>query len=284
MERADKPSGHSGGAPSNTPAGQTGTLVLHGEDWTVGYGAASFQLRNILGLTYIQRLLQHPGEQFHALDLLSGTAPSEILEADPSRLTRFRDDKNLVVGRPSDIGPILDDQAKRDYRRRISELNEELNKLRERGNLNPLGERDYQRRAELEFEIEALTRQLAKAVGIFGRDRRSGSAAERARLNVTRAIRAAIQRIAEHDAVLGELLGSCIRSGVFCGYFPNPRAPITWQLALRNLDLAPTVAPAAVSLRCGPSLLQSSMWADDVRREGRGACRASQVARAGEER
>ena len=83
MKRADDPSGHSGGAPSNTPAGQTGTLVLHGEDWTVGYGAASFQLRNILGLTYIQRLLQHPGEQFHALDLLSGTAPAKFWRRTP---------------------------------------------------------------------------------------------------------------------------------------------------------------------------------------------------------
>ena len=117
---------------------QSGTFVQHGEDWTIGYGTASFPLRNVLGLSYIQRLLQHPGEQFHALDLLSGTASSEILEVDPSRLTRFRDDENLVVDRPGDIGPILDDQAKRDYRRRISELNEQLNDLRERRTINVL--------------------------------------------------------------------------------------------------------------------------------------------------
>ena len=95
MERVDDPSGYSGGAPSNPPALQIGTFVQHGEHWTVGYGAASFSLRNVLGLTYIQRLLQHPGEQFHALDLLNGTASSEILKADPSRLTHFRDDENL---------------------------------------------------------------------------------------------------------------------------------------------------------------------------------------------
>jgi len=126
-------------AHSETPgraAVQSGAFVQHGDDWTIGYGAASFLLRNVLGLTYIQRLLQHPGEQFHALDLLSGTASSEILETYPSRLTRFRDHDNVAIGRPGDIGPILDEQAKRDYRRRISELNEELNELRERENLN----------------------------------------------------------------------------------------------------------------------------------------------------
>ena len=247
MERADKPSEHSGDARSDPPAGQTGTLVQHGEHWTVGYGAASFPLRNALGLTYIQRLLQHPGAQFHALDLLSGAATSKILEADRSGHTRFRDDENLIVGRPGEIGPILDDQAKRDYRRRISELNEELNELRERGNLNLLGERDYQRRAALEFEIEALTRQLAQAVGIFGRDRRSGSAAERARLNVTRAIRSVIQRISERNAALGELFGSCIRTGSFCSYVSDTRSPIDWKFALEGFMQAPvTDAPAFV--------------------------------------
>jgi predicted ATPase len=257
VERADKPSEHSGDARSDPPAGQTGTLVQHGEHWTVGYGAASFPLRNALGLTYIQRLLQHPGEQFHALDLLTGTASSEILEADPSRLTRFHDAENLVVGRPGDSGPILDEQAKRDYRRRISELNDELNELRERGNLNLLGERDYQRRAELEFEIEALTRQLAQAVGIFGRDRRSGSAAERARLNVTRTIRSAIQRISERNAVLGELLGSCIRTGSFCSYVSDTRSSIDWRFALEGLTPTPvTDAPTFVSRASGADFIQ----------------------------
>jgi predicted ATPase len=165
---------------------------------------------------------------------------------------------NLVVSRPSDIGPILDDQAKRDYQRRISELNEELNELRERGNLNLLGERDYQRRAQLELEIEALTRQLAQAVGIFGRDRRSGSAAERARLNVTRAIRSAIQRISERNAALGELLGSCIRTGSFCSYVSDTRSPIDWKFALEGSTPTPiTDAPAFVSPPSGADFIQS---------------------------
>src|ERR1700747_1977025 len=119
---------------------QSGTFVQHGEDWTIGFGTISFPLRNVLGLSYIQRLLQHPGEQFHALALRSGTASSEILETNPSRLERFRDDDNVVMGRAADTGPILDDQAKREYRRRISDLNEELTDLRQRGNLNLLGE------------------------------------------------------------------------------------------------------------------------------------------------
>jgi predicted ATPase len=257
VEHADNPRGHSGGAPSSPLAVQLGRFVQHGEDWTIGYGAETFPLRNVLGLTYIQRLLQHPGEQFHALDLLSGTTSSEFLEADASRLTRSRDDDNLVVGRPGDTGPILDEQAKRDYRRRVSELNEELNELRERGNRNLLGERDYQRREEVESEIEALTRQLAQAVGMFGRDRRSGSAAERARLNVTRAIRSAIQKISERNAQLGQLLGTCIRTGSFCCYIPDPRAPIEWKLAVAGAMPAPMAGvPAPATRQSEPNFIQ----------------------------
>jgi predicted ATPase len=257
VEHVQKPPGHPGGVPASPPAIQFGTFVQQGEDWTVGYGAASFLLRNALGLTYIHLLLQHPGEQFHALDLLSRTASAENVERGSSRIVRVRDDENLVVGRPGDTGPVLDEQAKREYRRRISELNEELDELRERGNLNLLGERDYRRRAGVESELEALTRQLAQAVNIFGRDRRTGSSAERARLNVTRAIRSAIQRISERNAPLGELLGACIRTGSFCSYIPNPRAPISWKFAAEGLGSVATAGTPLPSLQSETAFTQA---------------------------
>jgi hypothetical protein len=47
---------------------------------------------------------------------------------------------------------------------------------------------------------------------------------------VTRAIRYAIERIAEHDAELGEHLRHSVRTGAFCGYAPSSRETITWQL------------------------------------------------------
>ena len=46
-------------------------------------------------------------------------------------------------------------------------------------------------------ELDQLVAQLAAAFGLGGRDRRAASAAERARLNVTRAVRAAIAKLAE---------------------------------------------------------------------------------------
>jgi non-specific serine/threonine protein kinase len=78
--------------------------------------------------------------------------------------------------------------------------------------------------------VDALTRQLAGAVGLGGRDRRLPSAAERARVNVTKAIRTAIRRIAEHDPALAEHLTRTVRTGTFCVYAADPATPPRWEL------------------------------------------------------
>jgi hypothetical protein len=45
---------------------------------------------------------------------------------------------------------------------------------------------------------------------------------------VTRAIRQAIARIGEHHPQLSEHLNRTIRTGTYCAYFPDPRAPAGW--------------------------------------------------------
>ena len=58
---------------SSKPAAQTGIFAVRGDYWSLGYGGPTFPLKDLKGLSYIQRLLQHPGEEFHSLDLLSET-------------------------------------------------------------------------------------------------------------------------------------------------------------------------------------------------------------------
>ncbi|MCW2985708.1 MAG: hypothetical protein JWR63_3278, partial [Conexibacter sp.] len=65
-------------------------------------------------------------------------------------------------------------------------------------------------------------------------DRRAGNAAERARVNVTRAIRGAVRTIAEHDARLGHHLERSVRTGVFCAYQPGPPGPDTWRVTVER--------------------------------------------------
>jgi len=55
------------------------------------------------------------------------------------------------------------------------------------------------------------------------------SHAERARLTVTKGIKAALARIARSHCTLGAHLSATVRRGYFCRYVPDPRHPITWM-------------------------------------------------------
>jgi len=66
-----------------------------------------------------------------------------------------------------------------------------------------------------------LGAELGRAVGLGGRMRRAGGAAERARSAVQRRIKNAIERIAQHAPALGALLSKTIRTGNYCVYRPE---------------------------------------------------------------
>ena len=117
---------------------------------------------------------------------------------------------------------MLDAQAKADYQRRLTELEDELEEARELGN--------EERIAKAEDEKEALAHELRRAIGLGGRDRRAASSAERARSAVTRAIRLALERIADQDRDLGRLLSTTIKTGTACSYVPDDRFPVSWRL------------------------------------------------------
>jgi uncharacterized membrane protein len=115
---------------------------------------------------------------------------------------------------------MLDDQAKNAYRRRLAEIDEDLDEARLM--------RDRGRVVQAEAEREFLIRELSRAVGLSGRGRRAGSASERARVSVTRAIRHAMDRIREHDPPLAEHLERTIRTGTYCVYLPDSRVNVAW--------------------------------------------------------
>jgi TolB-like protein len=205
---------------------QTAVFAASGEYWTLGYSGATFPLKDVKGLSYIWRLLRHPGEELHALDLLHESGAVTNMSSDGQVLAKPEGTDR--VGGLGDAGEMLDPQAKKDYQRRYRELNEVLEDLRERG--------EHERAEKVESELEFLRRELVRATGLGGRDRRAGSAAERARINVTRAIKAALQEIAEQHAGFGELLDSRIRTGGFCSYDPDPHRRIIWQFSIESLE------------------------------------------------
>ena len=122
----------------------------------------------------------------------------------------------------ADAGEMLDARAKEAYRRRLAEIEEDRDEARAMG--------DSGRAAQADTEHDFLVRELARAIGLGGRDRRAGSMSERARASVTRAVRQAMARIREHNAPLGEHLDRAICTGTYSAYLPDSRVPGIWHV------------------------------------------------------
>jgi hypothetical protein len=127
-----------------------------------------------------------------------------------------------VVAAEGDVGAELDGQALSAYRRRLGELDEELDEARTWS--------DPGRADRLEAERAALIDELRRATGLGGRPRRTGDAGERARVAVRKAIAAALDRIEAVDPAVARLLRNTVRTGATCRYDPDPGRPVRWVL------------------------------------------------------
>lgn len=187
--------------------------------WTIAVADTVLRCRSSKGLHYLAHLVSHPGKSFHVLELIA------LDSSDPDSRTLPAaqiEDLRLRIGDPQTAEPIADAKAIAAYRRRIEDLATEL--------VEATQFNDLDRRSQLQAEIDILSETLASAVGIGGRLRTTGSFGERARLNVTRALRSAIERIAEGIPILGRHLDSTIRTGTFCSYLPSTNDPVHWDL------------------------------------------------------
>jgi len=178
-------------------------FTRQGDYWTIRYQREAAILKATRGLDCLCYLLRHQARDVHVSELLA-----------------------TPIGLPvpaffQDAGPILDSHAKAEYKRRIEELRNDLEEA-ERFN-------DSYRAARVRSEMDAIGEQLAAAVGLGGRDRRSSSEAERARSAVTKRIKEAINRIGMVMPALGRHLAARIKTGYFCSYNPHPDRPVIWK-------------------------------------------------------
>jgi tetratricopeptide (TPR) repeat protein len=184
-----------------------------GDYWSVIFDGHTVRVRDLKGMRYLARLLADPGREYHVLDLVAA-------EAGHGRQVHSSPAGNLPRSALGDAGEMLDARAKDAYRRRLAEIEDDIEQARAIG--------DAERAAQADTERDFLVRELARAFGLGGRDRPAASASERARAGVTRAVRQAMARISEHHPQLGEHLSRTIRTGTYCAYLPDPRAPARW--------------------------------------------------------
>ncbi|WP_447007866.1 ATP-binding protein [Saccharothrix isguenensis] len=157
-----------------------------GDVWTLTYGGSTVRTPDSKGLRDLHVLLGRPGEPVSAVSLL---APEAVASA------RLGGD------------PVLDDEAKSRYRRRLEQLDEEIDRAL-----------DDERAAALDRERAALLEELRAAAGLAGRTRKLGDEAERARKTVTARIRDALRRLDARHPGLAAHLRETVSTGATCVY------------------------------------------------------------------
>ncbi len=191
-------------------ASQPHVFRLEGELWTIASGGKQCHLRDMRGLHYLAVLLREPGREF---------AVADLVQAVSGRPGGSAPDPELRTARGlGDAGPVLDRQALVAYRERVASLDAELADAERCADLGRLERASAER--------EALLAELESA----SRGKRVSSDSERARTAVTKAIKAALERISELHPELGAHLSATVRRGYACAYEPDPRVPIEWEV------------------------------------------------------
>jgi len=170
--------------------GETFSLERAGELWRVSYNGRAAMFKPSRGFEMLAMLVTRPNADVHVLELSGDRG---------------------AAGR-GDSGPALDQKARSQYEARIGELRAELEEAEEFG--------DRGRAEAARAEIDFIGRELARAFGIGGRARPVADAAERARVNVRRRLKDAIDRVSRQHSDAGRYLKNTVTTGTYCRYTP----------------------------------------------------------------
>ena len=198
---------HRGSEPSATVA-QVNVAQCHrvGRKWRLALRNRSVLVEDSVGMVHLAVLIANPRQEIQAADLVAGLA----------RLSGASGVSGSASGGAGPAHPVLDHEAIAEYRNRLKRLDAEI------GELEP-GE-DPARASLLgraRAERDWLIAQLSSAAGLAGRTRAFSDEPERARVAVGKAIRRALARITEADAVIGEHLRQTVHTGARCFYWPG---------------------------------------------------------------
>ncbi|MFI6484158.1 ATP-binding protein [Nonomuraea sp. NPDC050663] len=176
---------------------------LDGEVWTLSFAGRTVRLPDSKGLRDLHLLLSSPGAEISAVRMLDPAGGEAV-----------------VAARSMGGDEVLDDAARASYRRRLEQLDDEIDRAAVRD--------DHERVARLDHERQALLEELRRAAGLGGRARRLGDEAERARKAVTNRIRYTLRHLDERHPELAAHLRAALSTGATCRY--QPPAQTAWRL------------------------------------------------------
>ncbi|MFI6981028.1 ATP-binding protein [Embleya sp. NPDC050154] len=202
VDRARRPSLPPPAAHSE-PVERTAEFRREGAVWRLDFAGRVVHVPDAKGLRDVRHLLERPGTPVPAARLLDPDGESAVSAAG-------------AMGADA----LLDDEARRRYRRHLDRLDEEIARAERCG--------DDVRAAEYDRERAALLAELRRAAGLAGRVRRLGDQGERARKTITARIRDTLRRLDERHPELAAHLRASVSTGSTCCYTPDPR--VRWRL------------------------------------------------------
>jgi hypothetical protein len=185
--------------PVSGPSAAVAECHRAGRKWRLAWRNRSVLVQDGIGLVHLAVLIANPRQEILAADLVAGLAG--------------------LSGATGDVGaahPVLDHEAIAEYRNRLKRLDAEIGQLE---SADDPSRSSWLGRARAERDW--LVAQLSSAAGLAGRTRSFPDQPERARVAVGKAIRRALARVTEADAVIGEHLRQTVRTGVRCSYWPD---------------------------------------------------------------
>jgi len=183
-----------------------------GEYWKTAYEGGSANVRERGGMRFIAQLLARPGEDIPAIEMFATLSAGAGISPAQDGLSAASD-----LG---DAGEKFDARALSEYRRRLAEVESEIEAAE--------ASHDSGAVARARAEKELLLEEISSGTRLDGGLRRVASHRERARVNVTRQIKSAIEAIRNVNPPLGRHLANAIQTGSTCRYAPADR--IKWRL------------------------------------------------------
>ena len=120
-----------------------------GDYWTVVFDGQTTLVRDLKGMRHLARLLAAADREFHVLDLVAAERGSDAS-------TRGATYPDLAIASDG-AGEVLDTRAKEAYRRRLADIDEDIEDARAMN--------DLERAAQAEVERDLLVRELSAPLG-----------------------------------------------------------------------------------------------------------------------
>jgi hypothetical protein len=183
--------------PVAGPALAMAEIQRAGRKWRVTLHGRSVLVEDSIGVVHLAVLIANPRQEIQAADLVAGLAGL-----------------SGTGGEAGAAQSVLDHEAIAEYRSRLKRLDAQLDET-------GIDELEPDRARQVRAERDWLVAQLSSAAGFGGRTRAFPDQPERARVAVGKAIRRALARITDADAVIGEHLRQTVHTGVRCSYWPG---------------------------------------------------------------